>query len=453
MIDGIKTGPLNIPTEELRGNPLLTFYDRVNTRDGDGEILPGAVSSRYKGMRFKIWGNGSSMFGSLHVYFNQGNHNANDFYYSNLLATLEDLKQRFNIGPETILGNVEFGINLSLPIHPEIFLNSLIIHRGKRFQDMNPPEWVKIPQEWQGVECIKDEFIIKIYNKGLQFKRPDNLLRIEIKAVKMRYFKTKGISIQTLGDLTKIENLRKLGEVLVSTIEECLFCDPSINGGKFTDKERLILSNGLRPKYWEELKTSSGDTKAKRKQSKIYDKNLARFKTLVSKNEGNKYQLLACDLIRKKWDSLLNDSDGTQTQKGERFTAHPKQAGENFTIYSVNLPPHPSEGRICPVTGLDISMQKKDSIFLNIAGIESYKENEPEIYRQLEKRLSKNWINASLRIRMREIAHSIRNEFNNPRNDPRNNNKRAILKVINSGPVLWDSMPYIDKGKRQISGL
>ena len=92
--------------------------------------------------------------------------------------------------------------------------------------------------------------------------------------------------------------------------------------------------------------------------------------------------------------------------------------------------------KVCPVTGLDISMQRKESRFLGITGIKFYMKHDPPVRDELLGRLSSRWEKAPLEVKIKEIAHSIRNEYYNPRN----NAKRALtrLRGINSPDRVTD---------------
>jgi len=106
--------------------------------------------------------------------------------------------------------------------------------------------------------------------------------------------------------------------------------------------------------------------------------------------------------------------------------------------------------KICPVTGLDISMQPKNSKFLSTSGIVWYYKNEREIYHQfLAVRLTENLKNKDLRYQFKGIAHSIRNCDSNPRN----NTKRAIQKLLDEKDSLFNNMQLIDKTKLKEAGM
>jgi len=87
-------------------------------------------------------------------------------------------------------------------------------------------------------------------------------------------------------------------------------------------------------------------------------------------------------------------------------------------------------------------MQKEDSKYLCTSGVEFHQIHFPEIYRELEKRLSNKWKNSSIEKRNYEIAHSVRNEHLNKFN----NTERSYNK-INSYPSLFNNYDLIDKQK------
>ncbi len=123
----------------------------------------------------------------------------------------------------------------------------------------------------------------------------------------------------------------------------------------------------------------------------------------------------------------------------------------NHFIYPKDLKnSKPDNIKRCPVTGLDISMQSKNTRFLGITGIIWYYKYEREIYYQfLATRLSEKFKNKGLKCQFKGIAHSIRNSDSNPRN----NTKRAIQKLLNEKGSLFNNMQLIDKTKLQEAGM
>lgn len=109
----------------------------------------------------------------------------------------------------------------------------------------------------------------------------------------------------------------------------------------------------------------------------------------------------ALQLIQKKWGELVHVASTPEANSGRISSSG---IGLKF--------PTP---RKCLVTGLDISMQKKESLFLYTTGVMYYHDHHPGTYKDLENRLSSKWDQESFEVRCREIAHSIRNEYHNRR--------------------------------------
>ncbi|MCW0519920.1 hypothetical protein [Riemerella anatipestifer] len=89
-----------------------------------------------------------------------------------------------------------------------------------------------------------------------------------------------------------------------------------------------------------------------------------------------------------------------------------KKEGKNGAIE------YEKKERVCEVTKLDISMQKKGSKFLCFTGLKYYWKNEREIFNDLEKKyLPRNKRGVNLEDKIYFIAHNIRNaKFNKKHN-------------------------------------
>ena len=126
-----------------------------------------------------------------------------------------------------------------------------------------------------------------------------------------------------------------------------------------------------------------------------------------------------------------------------------------YTIFDLIIHPgkHISShsiSRICPISGLDISMQTHKSKFLSYSGVKWYYEHKRSIYKKLlEPRLTDYWKDKPLDIQFREIAHAIRNCDSNPRNST----KRAINRLLHDKNTLFDNTQLIDKTKLNQVGL
>ena len=75
-----------------------------------------------------------------------------------------------------------------------------------------------------------------------------------------------------------------------------------------------------------------------------------------------------------------------------------------------------NQNKRCLVTGLDISMQKKDSFLLCINQIRNLYYTDKNKFNEVKnKHLSKKWIDADMEQQIFEIYHNIRNKASNSR--------------------------------------
>ncbi len=109
-----------------------------------------------------------------------------------------------------------------------------------------------------------------------------------------------------------------------------------------------------------------------------------------------------------------------------------------------------SQVKKCPITGLDISMQPKNSKFLSYTGVKWYFEHDRKIYlNQLAPRLTASCRKKDIYKQFREIAHSIRNADSNPRN----NTRRAIQRLLKEDNSLFNNLQLIDRNKLKEAGI
>ncbi len=236
-----------------------------------------------------------NLSGSLHKYHNAGKHNHNDFAVEDLFKVMADLTNKFQINPFLAsLHNLEFGVNVELPMDAKEFLNAIISYKGKEYEK----------REFEGggymLRFRFNHYELKIYDKGLQYGINKNLLRIEIKVKKMEYFTARKIQIQTFADLLNINETKKLIPLLLSAISELLIYDNTIPVKELRRRERELLLNGRNPKFWSALKQNNKENlKYKRR----------RFRELVSRFGKNDFQKIVLELAKTKLLSLTEMDD------------------------------------------------------------------------------------------------------------------------------------------------
>lgn len=345
------------------------------------------INAFYKGLEFRIYDATTkteykriTVEGSLHKYWNSGAHNFNDFGISQLNEVLESLKTNFQILPiNCVLKTLEIGVNIKPPYKTKAVLNQCLLHKTDRFK------WVYTNDEGNYIQSKHQRHIIKIYdkrthyeNKGFEIDK--EILRFEIKYTKMKYLNDKGIfNLKELLDYGlyhfKTDLLKEWDNVLI-------YDKAVISKTKYKDQYSNV-------NFWLELNYSN---------FRYHRNNLN--KILKEHPENIKNQIAI--LIENKWEILSI----------ETIQINPLHIRLK-TIVST-LEKQENNRRLCRVTRLNISMQKKDSILLSHTGLRYYYKTDMKIFSEVKNKfLSKRWINSDNEIQVKEIAHNIRNKHSN----------------------------------------
>lgn len=359
MIDGILILRLAVNINELLNNELLLFP--LPFDENGGEILNRTRTSEHRGLLFVLKNGNIKLRGSLHKYWNKGEHNYNDYFFTDIKKTIVELSKKFRIDTKnSILNNLEFGVNFQTTYNSAEVFRSVVDYKGTPFHTFSITGA-------RGIECETDNFYIKFYDKGHQYEQPGNLLRFEIKVRKMRFFKDRGINIHSLATLLDYSEIIKLKDVIISVFNEILFTDYNINPTGITPANRLILSNGGNPNYWAHLHPNSNDFKdgnrdkeyiSKRKK---YYRERDKFKKLIAKYSTSTMKTDISQLIEKKCGQLLKIADKFTNQ-----STLPKvnESGQIHNSNIVGYCPTQEQGiRLCQSCGRDITNQRSGSKF------------------------------------------------------------------------------------------
>ena len=291
MIDGIKIEVSTLNGNTWKTNKLLQFYTYTNVNTG--ELLDRTVVAKYKGLKFFITQSTKyknrvyySVRCSLHKYHNNGKHNANDFTFFDLQNVISELQQKFNIDPKTsVLRNIEFGVNINTPVEAKEVLKNLVSYGSTPFV------MLKIQAETLGKVISKQQYKLKVYNKGKQYKQPTiNLLRYEVSVKKMIFLQKHGI--KTLADLQDSSKINPLGSLLLSYWDDVIYYDKAINWKQLTDFERKKILYYATPRNWADFE------KKQRLRAKKH------FKALMYQYSTSTTHKEIYTLIANKWNDL-----------------------------------------------------------------------------------------------------------------------------------------------------
>lgn len=385
--NGIHSAPQRyryIPVDYIRGRIIGidpgSFFDKLHalhptieiesTFTGDGLrretfAFQNIVFNRYEERRIFV-------AGSLHKFWNRGEHNANQFSETAFAEVISRLENELLIKPENVkITRLEYGVNIAPPLPCTAIINRCFQHKGI--------DLVQMKTKGEGkYHCAEhNRFTLKIYDKGKQYKLPNESLRIEVKVTKWIQNRKQGIV--TLADFNEADKTPFIND-LIARWNEIVFADPSTiypnKWDKFTNRE-----------YWREIRNGCRQ-KFKR-----------RFVTLkrLNKTQGENIQGQISELIRSNIQLLQNPT----------------------SIENVTFAPF-RQNRVCRLTGVPINSQKKNSFLLSHTGLKDLRDHEPDTFRHIKKAyLSDKWQNAPLQVQVKEIAHNIRNHyFNNRRPTP-----------------------------------
>ena len=202
-------------------------------------------TKRYKNFYFVKHLNRLEVSDSIHYFYNDGLHNADDFYIEDCISAIIQIQNVFNIDLNKCqLINLEYGVNINPLINVTELIQSLIYHEKRQFT--RPTTYFSF--KLAGNEAYKQ---IKAYDKGVQFPQQcENTFRFEVRSRQAKFIHSLGLF--TLQDLTNISNYDVLITSLLKEWDNILLFDLSkdidtkfINTSFWED----ILKNGSRNKF------------------------------------------------------------------------------------------------------------------------------------------------------------------------------------------------------------
>lgn len=353
-IDYIKCEVIGLSKEYFLNNPKLTFTPKIKDRD--------ELHFHYlidENMKLKVYENNKIFIdGSLHKYANNGIHNHDDFNNIRFIEVLDKLNKRLGIKPENMrILCLEYGFNITPPIHPDLIIDHLLKHKQKDSEILLSNDRAKYRQ------FEHQDYIIKTYNKGKQYNRKEDILRIEVKQTD--WTKYRRIGMNTLDEFINHDKTIFVNDLL-NKWNEILFYDPTI-----TDNAKYLHYRDVN--YWNGLRAKS---------NKTYSVHAKRLRE-INATKGANIQKQISDTILEKVQNMQ---------------------GGNVLLLSTK--------KYCKLTGIEIKDQRENSFLLSHIGLKHISKHHPERFKDLEKRfLSGKWTNATQQTKIKEIAHNIRTRY------------------------------------------
>lgn len=221
------------------------------------------LSDPRRALQFIVYPSGRTMLhGSMHKYAHDGA-NWTDYTFTQFQATIAELCRTFDFTPKEMrLLQLEAGVNVVPPFTTQETLQAIVCHReGRAFRSMRSNGGTSL-----GLELYRDQFGIKIYDKGFHYGLPGELLRFELKFRKGKPLQTLGI--YTVNDLLNIGAWARLRKRVLSVFDEIHITEPSIDRSRLSNAEDTFVTVATVPAYWQEL-TKGQRCKARQKYSDI----------------------------------------------------------------------------------------------------------------------------------------------------------------------------------------
>lgn len=341
---------------------------------------------------------------SPHYHFNQYRHNGNDFTPTDCIKTIVNTLEYVRIKPNEYedlkVVNIEFGLN----IIPETDIKTLI--DGLYFYKKTPftiPDTKKPYFKKTDATNYKQ---IKAYGKGLQFLDVPqyginpNTFRFEVKSKQAKNIKKYGI--ENAQDVTNLHIYKTLNQTLLDEWENILLTNETPDFSHLKSDEVQFLQTANKPDFWNDLY----GTKYARTKEKYY---------ALLRGRNNMKHLIKLQIIDKMF-SFQNVTNSTQRS----LLNSRKVSPEEVQAQLINLENVTNEEnyKVCLVTGLDISTQRKGSKFLREKTLRKIQNDNPTLYKDLEKKyLTAKAKKLSEDVQLYLICKNIRDTDSNPRNN------------------------------------
>lgn len=244
----------------------------------------------FKNLSIKLSNKTSTIQNSIHRFYNEfvGNEelgNSNDFTYSNLcnaLGYIEDFLE-CDLSEIELGQSLEYGFNLECPFDVSDFVNNECrLYKYKTHTRYEPYEYK---------EFRDSQYLIKVYNKGRQYRRSYPLLRIELKFLDKRTFNHK-LGIYTLKDLKIKNNLQNIYILMKELISDHLLVFHNIERSSLSAYRKNKLHKFSSHEFWDNL-SKKEEVKQKQKLDKLLIKlNFQEHKNTLLELMDSKFQHL-----------------------------------------------------------------------------------------------------------------------------------------------------------------
>lgn len=411
MIDHIQSYITN-PNEIKRvwENPLLYFkYDVIKRNNNTGEIYKKQIKE-YEGITFRKEphtpknekeGTERMVLGfKPHYWYNNNLHNANDFNVTNCIDTINRFIKLFGINDckNYPINNLEHGLNFILENYDKELIGFDSYHSRNQFIQDATQRYSKKAINFNPSTGNPDTYLtVKFYSKGFQFPEycSKNTLRFEVSTKKSK--RTNSLGIYNIYDLTNPNIYQNLKKDILKVAKDILIIDPKPNIANLSNREKNQLIKYSNSNFWYDA-INQNRKNAFNEKKDTYLKYLDMTGCNINK-EFNK-------AIAEKLDLLFveNGNYSPPIYKNENGNYSHLDKGGMYTVINI---------KECPVTGVNISMQKKGSYLLSNTGLKHLEKTDIIKFNELKDKLLTGEPNRYETTLYSQMSKQIRNRYYN----------------------------------------
>lgn len=347
MIDGVKIRIQGRARERLRGNELIQWRPNGTSKEGRPKFRGTWAGFIFVGNDRECW----EFRGSFHKY-HEGGKNVGDFMLSQFVRTVNEVCERLRLHPGSVnVRNVETGVNVVPPVSTRDVLAQIIMHKGAR------PSQMKDAKPGHGITVDHTTFRFKVYDKADQNNLDGDLLRFEVADSKMATMKREiwpdrsERRTVTLADLLDPSVWQALNTLALRRFDELLILEPDVNTEGLSEMDRALLTNAIRPDYWQGLKSSTRCDHRRRLDQLVAERGTSHLKAELRKRIANKFTA-AIDIGARTNCPTVEPMAMTPPDTPDRTSCPLVIKGQNVRGEEGKV-----EVRRCPVCGRDITHQ------------------------------------------------------------------------------------------------
>lgn len=243
-------------------------------------------------LMFKVgYNNWIDVSGSITKYWYEENYN--NLTYSDLCCAIYSLADTLSKRPnELILRSFEFGLNIHMSQNKSALeMTDLALNYKNGFFE-NISNKNKDPSI--GKKCKLQEYYVKLYSKSNEYHLPFELLRYELKVIKMRWVQKH--DIRSAEDLTNKIKLNALKTILIKSISNMTFYDNTIYINTLNKANQQLCLNWQSEIYRKNLLKNNPEK---------FDTEKKQLNSIVDKYGQNEIKSFLTKNITEIWEQLL----------------------------------------------------------------------------------------------------------------------------------------------------